>query len=79
MNNSKRIPIGYLVKPHGLNGEFKVFLYNKESQTLTKGILLWLKIEDNFESFLIEDIRGIKRNIIKLENSQIRRIYKKKN
>jgi len=66
--NSDLIPIGYLIKPHGLKGELKVFLYNKKSQTLDKGIYIWLKKDNKFESFLVENIRGLDRNIIKLKD-----------
>ena len=65
---SKLIPIGFLLKAHGLKGELKVFIYNDESETLVKGLNIWLKLENSFKSFLVENIRGYKKNIIKLEN-----------
>ena len=35
------IAIADIVKPKGLKGELKVFLYNSESKTFTKGLKVW--------------------------------------
>ena len=66
--NKDLIPIGKVIKPHGLKGEVKVFLYNKESNTLQIEISIWLKMKDEFKPYLIEGIRGINKNIIKFKN-----------
>ena len=64
LNNNKLISIGSLNKPHGLKGELKVFLYNEDSETLVRGISVWLKKKDQFKSFTIENIRGSKNKLI---------------
>ena len=69
MNKDKLIPVGSLVKHHGLKGELKVFLYNEESETLVEGLSIWIENNDNFISYCLENVRGSKNNlIIKFEN-----------
>ena len=69
MNKDKLIPVGSLVKHHGLKGELKVFLYNEDSETLVEGLTIWIENNDNFISYYLENVRGSKNNlIIKFEN-----------
>ena len=37
-----------ILKPKGLKGELKAFLYNKSSRTLTEKINIWLKIKNKY-------------------------------
>jgi len=69
LNKDKLIPVGSIVKHHGLRGELKVFLYNEDSETLVKGLPIWIENNDNFISYDLEYVRGSKNNlIIKFEN-----------
>ena len=69
MNKNKLIPIGSIVKHHGLKGELKVFLYNEDSETLVKGLSIWIEIDNDFISYGLENVRGSKNNlIIKFKN-----------
>ena len=69
MNKDKLIPIGSLVKHHGLKGELKVFLYNEDSETLVKGLPIWIETDNNFISYHLENVRGSKSSlIIKFKN-----------
>ena len=63
-NNKKLIPIGLFKKLHGLNGEIKVFLYNKESKTIISSLLIWIYDKKEYSSFEIENVKGSKENII---------------
>ena len=63
------VPIGKIVKPHGISGEIKVFLYNKKSATLVKGINVWFENKKIFENYILDSIRGhSKYLIIKFKN-----------
>ena len=69
MNKDKLIPVGSLVKHHGLKGELKVFLYNEDSETLVKGLSIWIETDNDFISYDLENVRGSKNNlIIKFKN-----------
>jgi len=69
LNKDKLIPIGSLVKHHGLKGELKAFLYNEDSETLVKGLPIWIETDNNFISYHLENVRGSKNNlIIKFKN-----------
>ena len=52
--NSKKIvpndlvPIGKILKAHGLLGEVKAFLYNVDSDSLKPEINIWLNIKNEF-------------------------------
>ena len=49
------IPIADVVKPKGLKGELKVFLYNKNSKTLKNNINVWIKLDtDKYQLLLVE-------------------------
>ena len=71
MNNNKivpndLIPVGKILKAHGLLGEVKVFLYNIDSESLKPEIDIWLKIKNEFIVFEIESIKNNK--FIKFKN-----------
>ena len=60
MNSKKIIPedliaIGNILKPKGLKGELKVFLYNKNSKTLKKDINVWIELDSNkYQPLVVE-------------------------
>ena len=72
-SNSNDIPkdliaIANIVKPKGLKGELKLFLYNKDSKTLTKNINVWIKLDDEYQNLKIEYlISSGKYKVIKFE------------
>ena len=50
MNNhipADLVPLGKIIKPHGIRGEVKVRLYNCDSKTLKMGQSVWVKSEGN--------------------------------
>ena len=50
MNNhipADLVPLGKIIKPHGIRGEVKVRLYNCDSETLKMGQSVWVKSEGN--------------------------------
>ena len=53
------VPIGKIVRAHGLIGQIKVFLYNNNSKSLESKVKIWLKIKDQFNFFEIENIKNI--------------------
>ena len=53
-NSSDLIELGELIKPHGLNGEIKLFLYNKKSDILKKGVKVCLERESVLSYLKIE-------------------------
>ena len=63
---SDLIPIGKILKAHGLLGEVKVFLYNIDSKSLKPEIDVWLKMKNKFIVFEIENIKNNK--LIKFKN-----------
>ena len=64
-NPEDLIPIGKIVKAHGLSGEVKVFLYNNDSESLKPDIKICLRINKKFIFFEIENVKN---NNIKLVN-----------
>ena len=73
--NSKKIvpndlvPIGKILKAHGLFGEVKAFLYNVDSDSLKPEINIWLNIKNEFIIFEIENIKNNNKNkLIKFKN-----------
>ena len=60
MNSKDLVPIGLIVKHHGLKGDLKVFLYNEDSKTLVSGITIWIKNQNNFNAHDVELIKGSK-------------------
>ena len=64
-DNHKLVPIGEIIKPHGIKGELKIILYNEESRTLQKNKLVFLG-ENNFLKFKVEKTSYcLKKNRIK--------------
>jgi 16S rRNA processing protein RimM len=51
------VPIAQVVKPRGLKGELKVFLYNKSSDTLNDNIDIWLKVDNHFNRYTAEYLK----------------------
>jgi 16S rRNA processing protein RimM len=41
------VPLGKIIKPHGIRGEVKVRLYNCDSETLKMGQSVWVKSQGN--------------------------------
>ena len=56
MNKDKLIPVGSLVKHHGLRGELKVFLYNEDSETLVKGLSILIETDNDFIYYDLENV-----------------------
>ena len=51
------VPLGKIIKPHGILGEIKIRLYNSNSETLKVGQKIWLSLDESYyESFLIEKL-----------------------
>ena len=52
MNNCPNdlIPIGRVVKPHGIKGQIKIRFYNESSKVLEKDSEIWLKKKDDRNS-----------------------------
>ena len=46
--------MGRIVKPHGIKGFFKVFLYNRDTENFNIGSRVWLYMEKKFYSYDIE-------------------------
>ncbi len=74
MNNfpDDLIPLGKIIKPHGIKGQVKFKPYNQSSSTLIKNMTVWLKKEDDgdldFKFFKISSIiYSSLQPIIKLE------------
>ena len=72
MNNSlksrsKLIPVGKVIKPHGIKGELKFFLYNEDSDLLESDIKIWFKINDLNKSYNLINTKGSGK-IFKLES-----------
>ena len=69
MNSKDLVPIGLIVKHHGLKGDLKVFLYNEDSKTLVSGITIWIKNQNNFNAYDVEMIKGSKtKSLIKIKD-----------
>ena len=74
MSSKKNIPkdliaIANILKPKGLKGELKVFLYNDKSKTLKNNINVWIKLgADKYKRLLVEYLLSSgKYKIIKFE------------
>ena len=50
-------PIGKILKPKGLKGEVKVFLYNLDSNILDKNIIFFIKNDNSFIEYGIESFK----------------------
>ena len=71
MNNfpDDLIPLGKIIKPHGVKGELKVFLYNDRSSTLKEGLYIWFKLDEKFVKYSVINLRGVtkKSQILKIK------------
>ena len=57
--------MGKILKPRGLRGELKVFLFNELNSSLKSGLEIWFKGSFNF-SHIIENVKiAEKKSIIK--------------
>tara|TARA_Y100000817_G_scaffold200750_1_gene157104 strand:- start:54 stop:578 length:525 start_codon:yes stop_codon:yes gene_type:complete len=63
------IPLGKIIKPHGVKGELKVFLYNDRSSTLKEGLYIWFKLDEKFVKYSVLNLRGVtkKSQILKIK------------
>ena len=59
--------MGKIIKSHGIKGELKVSIYNKNSETLVNGLIVWFNFDNKFKNYQIKYVRGsIKNTIVKL-------------
>ena len=65
--DNKFIPIGKVVKPHGIKGELKFFLYNEDSNLLSLDVSIWFKIKNSFKSYDLLNSKGLGK-IFRLES-----------
>jgi len=71
LNNKKSnfIVIGEIVGAHGLNGELKVILYNKDSDILDKKLDIFFLLNEKFTRFKLESVKQhSKYKLFKLDN-----------
>ena len=63
------VPIADILKPKGLKGELKVFLYNKNSKTLKNNVNVWIKLDsDKYKSLVVDYLSSSgKYKVIKFE------------
>ena len=63
------VPLGKIIKPHGVKGELKVFLYNDRSSTLKEGLYIWFKLDEKFVKYSVINLRGVskKSQILKIK------------
>jgi len=61
----KLIPFGKFIKPHGIKGELKLLLYNKDSNILSNKIKIWVNLNDELYYYSVESIKGTKDLIVK--------------
>ena len=63
------VPLGKIIKPHGVKGELKVFLYNDRSSTLKEGLYIWFKLDEKFVKYSVVNLRGVtkKNQILKIK------------
>ena len=65
MNSIKNlIPIGKVLKAHGLKGELKISLFDISSKILLEGINLWFYKNNSYQNYKLEKLRGSSKNII---------------
>ena len=51
------VPLGRIVKPHGILGEVKISLFNSKSETLRVGQSVWVGLDEkDYESYVIEKL-----------------------
>ena len=61
MNNNhipvNLVPLGRIIKPHGILGEVKISLFNSKSETLRVGQSVWVGLDEkDYESYVIEKL-----------------------
>jgi len=63
------VPIADILKPKGLKGELKVFLYNENSKTLKNNVNVWIKLDsDKYKSLVVDYLSSSgKYKVIKFE------------
>ena len=63
------MPIADILKPKGLKGELKVFLYNENSKTLKNNVNVWIKLDsDKYKSLVVDYLSSSgKYKVIKFE------------
>ena len=66
-DKEKLVSVGKVVKPHGIKGDLKFFLYNKDSNILSYDIKVWFEIDKIFKSFSLVSSKGSGK-IFKLES-----------
>ena len=66
-NTLNLVPIGRVLKAHGIKGELKFFLYNRKSTLLLKKIKVWFENAGKLESFNLISSRGSNGEIVRLE------------
>ena len=64
--SEKFIPIGKIIKPHGIKGELKLFLYNNESSILSEDINIWIDFNNKLRLYKLDFIKGSIKKIIKI-------------
>jgi 16S rRNA processing protein RimM len=64
------VPLGKIVKPHGILGEVKISLFNSKSETLKVGQSVWVGLgKDDCESFMIEKLNLVsEKSTLKFNN-----------
>lgn len=67
-NPDDLIPIGKIVKAHGLCGEVKVLLYNNDSKSLKSEVKICLKINEKFIFFEIEYVKNSNIKLVKFND-----------
>jgi len=51
------VPLGKIVKPHGILGEVKISLFNSKSETLRVGKSVWVGLDEkDYASYVIEKL-----------------------
>ena len=66
MNNipEKLIPIGKVLKPHGVKGELKISVFENDVEILIKGIDVWFESNNSYKNYKLEYIKGFSKNMI---------------
>jgi len=56
-SDTKLVPIGEILKPHGIKGEVKILLFNIDSKSLKNGSMAFLKdSKSNYHEYKVEAI-----------------------
>ena len=67
------VPLGKIVKPHGILGEVKISLFNSKSETLRVGQSVWVGLDEKeYESYVIEKLNlQFEKSRLKFKNIKI--------